>query len=128
MSLKKQIIEILKTSPEFIDILNEFPMPPPDVIGKNIKPDGPVMDDNFEEPGNYGDLGMPIEIMELLQLYQSQYVQVAILYWLVKYGTQLKIGRGLKAPQYKHFKKHLNKKNNMVRYKISIGGYYEKNH
>tara|TARA_R110000824_G_scaffold194306_1_gene376921 strand:- start:544 stop:858 length:315 start_codon:yes stop_codon:yes gene_type:complete len=75
MSLKKQIIEILKTSPEFIDILNEFPMPPPDVIGKNIKPDGPVMDDNFEEPGNYGDLGMPIEIMELLQLYQSQYVQ-----------------------------------------------------
>ena len=69
MNLKKDIINILKTSPEFIDILNEFPMPPSDVIGRNIKPDGPVMGDNFNEPGSYGDATMPMEILELLQQY-----------------------------------------------------------
>jgi|2_EtaG_2_1085320.scaffolds.fasta_scaffold133834_2 hypothetical protein len=68
MSLKKDIVNILKASPELTDIFNEFAMPPADLIGRNIKPDGPVMDD-FDEPGNYGDAEMPMEMLELLQQY-----------------------------------------------------------
>ena len=69
--LKKIIFETLKTSPEIENLLEISP-PPEDIIGRNIKPNGPEMPDNHQ-PFEYNDKVIPIEISDIVNKYAETY-------------------------------------------------------